>query len=255
MTTKCLPRSWRPSPTLGSTLVLISMAALATTAPLTANAADAALSWASLDRQQQAALAPLASDWASLDVVRRSKWVDIAARLPSMAPTERERMQQRMAEWARMSPSERAQARVNFQEARQLSPGERQSRWDSYQSLPVEERREWADRMPPTASRKPPSGEIGKSNVVPTPGERAAAKTVAPTVIQGAPGATTTLISRPATPPLHQQPGLPKVTATPEFVDSATLLPKRGAQAAAVPGPRKAASSADAAPATPPARP
>ena len=81
MTTKCLPRSWRPSPTLGSTLVLISMAALATTAPLTANAADAALSWASLDRQQQAALAPLASDWASLDVVRRSKWVDIAARL------------------------------------------------------------------------------------------------------------------------------------------------------------------------------
>lgn len=255
MTTTRLPRFWRHPSTLGSALFSISMAAAAALPLTAANAADAALSWSSLDRQQQAALAPLANDWASLDAVRRSKWVDIASRLPSMAPAERERMQQRMAEWARMSPHERAQARVNFQEARQLSPGERQSRWDSYQSLPAEERRGWADRSPPAAGRKPPSVDTGKSNVVPVPGDRAAAKAVAPTMIQGAPGATTTLISRPATPPLHQQPGLPKVTATPEFVDAATLLPKRGAQAAAVPGPRKPPSAVDNPPTNAPSRP
>ena len=69
-------------------------------------------------------------------------------------------------------------------------------------------------------------------------GARAAAPTqahsVGPTVVQRGAGATTTLVSKPATPPLHQQAGLPKVAATPGFVDSTTLLPKRGAQGAAV---------------------
>jgi len=37
---------------------------------------------------------------------------------------------------------------------------------------------------------------------------------------------------RPA-PPAHQQTGLPKIAATPEFVDRTTLLPQRGAQGAA----------------------
>jgi hypothetical protein len=53
-------------------------------------------------------------------------------------------------------------------------------------------------------------------------------------------------MSRPATPPAHQQPGLPKVAATPGFVDRTTLLPQKGAQAA---GTRSA--SAASAPAHP----
>ena len=52
-------------------------------------------------------------------------------------------------------------------------------------------------------------------------------------MIQRGSGATTNLVSKPTTPPMHQQTGLPKVAATPGFVDSATLLPKRGAQGAA----------------------
>jgi hypothetical protein len=36
---------------------------------------------------------------------------------------------------------------------------------------------------------------------------------------------------------LHQQAGLPKVAAMPGFVDSATLLPTRGAQGAAARAP------------------
>jgi hypothetical protein len=58
-------------------------------------------------------------------------------------------------------------------------------------------------------------------------------------VVRRGVGASTNLVSKPATPPLHQQAGLPKVAATPGFVDSATLLPQRGAQGAAVRTPER----------------
>ena len=51
---------------------------------------------------------------------------------------------------------------------------------------------------------------------------------------QARPGATTTPMTTRAAPPLHQQAGLPKIAATPTFVNPATLLPKRGPQGAAV---------------------
>jgi hypothetical protein len=52
-------------------------------------------------------------------------------------------------------------------------------------------------------------------------------------VLQAKPGATTTPLSARPSPPLHQQAGLPKVAATPGFVDTKTLLPQRGPQGAA----------------------
>ena len=69
---------------------------------------------------------------------------------------------------------------------------------------------------------------------MPNPAESASPRAVAPTVVQGQPGATTTLMSKRPNPPSHQQPGLPKIAASPGFVDKATLLPQRGPQSAAV---------------------
>ena len=63
---------------------------------------------------------------------------------------------------------------------------------------------------------------------------RPPAGAVAPTVVQAKPGATTTTMSTRAAPPPHHQAGLPKIAATPGFVDPATLLPQRGPQGAAV---------------------
>ena len=40
--------------------------------------------------------------------------------------------------------------------------------------------------------------------------------------------ATTTTVTTPAAPPLHHQPGLPKIAATPGFVDPAKPPPPRG---------------------------
>ena len=71
-----------------------------------------------------------------------------------------------------------------------------------------------------------------KSNIVPNPAYAAPPKPIAPTVLRAGPGATTTLISKRPAPPSHQQTGLPKIAATPEFVNKSTLLPQRGPQAA-----------------------
>ena len=183
-------------------------------------------------------LAPLERDWAAITPAQQQKWVEVANRYPSMPPDERGRMQQRMGEWSRLSPSERARARLNFQESRQLSREERQQQWDAYSALPPDQKRalaERADQTKPTpraAARRDDAVSPEKSNLVRSPAAPLP-QPVGPTVVQRGSGATTSLVSKPTRPPLHQQAGLPKVAATPGFVDSATLLPQRGAQGAA----------------------
>lgn len=216
---------------------LLLWAALGATLPAAAQPAGPA--WADLTPAERQALRPLEHDWASIDAPRRQKWREIAGRYDRMSPEERGRVQQRMSEWVNLSPRERNEARQNYQGARQLSPAERQQRWDAYRALPEDQRRSLAERAQAEAAagrgtRAQPPGEGGKANTVPNalrdaPRPRA----VAPSVMQAKPGATTTPLSARPSPPLHQQAGLPKVAATPGFVDSKTLLPQRGAQGAA----------------------
>jgi hypothetical protein len=215
--------------------------------------------WQSLTAAQQAALGPLRAEWPQIDAARKRKWIEVAARFPKMSAEEQQRVQERMTEWARLSPEERGRARVQFQEARQLPAVDRQERWEAYQALPEDERRALAERATTPAATGKASGTAGradgnrvKSNVVsPASVTPAPPKPVAPTVVQANPGATTTLVSKPAAPPAHHQAGLPKITATQGFVDPTTLLPKRGPQGAGVvaatpaPPAAKTASSAN----------
>lgn len=214
--------------------------------------AEAGPAWASLSAQQRDALAPLQSDWARIDADRKEKWLDIAARFPRMSPDERERVQARMGEWAQLSPRERGDVRQRFRETRQLAPQDRQARWEQYQALPEEQKRELAERAapkPPAPARAVPQRQAAvddarpKSNLVPTPTAAGSPKVIAPSVVKAQQGATTTLITMPPSPPAHQQAGLPKIAATPGFVDRATLLPQRGPQGAAT-APAPAASAA-----------
>ena len=206
--------------------------------------------WASLTPAQREALAPLEHDWPAIDAPRKQKWIALAARFKTLTPEERSRITARMAEWAKLTPAERGQARMNFEEARQLPAPDRSARWEAYQALPVEQRQQFAARAASAASgsresagAKPPAqsrdSKEAKFNVVPNPALTLAPKQVAPTMMQASPGATTTLITRRPAPPPHQQTGMPKIAATPEFVNRSTLLPKRGPQAAAV-GPASA---------------
>lgn len=199
--------------------------------------------WANLSAQQRGVLAPLERDWASITPAQQQKWVEVANRYPSMASDERSRVQQRMGEWSRLSTSERARARLNFQESRQLSREERQQQWEAYRALPPDQRRALADKaqraksQPRDSTQRDATVSTEKSNLVRSPASPLP-QPVGPTVVQRGSGATTNLVSKPTRPPLHQQAGLPKVAATPGFVDSATLLPKRGAQGAATVRPR-----------------
>lgn len=204
--------------------------------------------WSELKPAQRAALKPLEHDWSGIDAARKQKWIEMSGRFQKMSPDEQARLQARMNEWTKLSPQQRGTARLNFQEAKQLPAQDRQARWDAYQALPPEKRLELAERAkPPTdAARKnaaavPHNGDTkpgrdapqAKSNIVPNPAFAAPPKPVAPTVLRAGPGATTTLISKRPAPPSHQQTGLPKIAATPEFVNKSTLLPQRGPQAAA----------------------
>lgn len=203
--------------------------------------------WAALSPAQQQALAPLQRDWSSIDPIRKQKWLEVSARFPSMPADERARVQQRMAHWARLTPAQRTRARMQYQEVRQLPAEERQARWEAYRALPEEERKTLAQRAKPVARPAPapatknPRPDSVKRNMVVT---HAAApkRAVAPTVVQAKPGATTTSMATRVAPPAHNQAGLPKIAATPGFVDPATLLPRRGPQGAAV---RSAAAATD----------
>lgn len=189
--------------------------------------------WQELSSTQRSALKPLEREWPGIDASRKQKWLEIASRFHGLPPAEQQRMSERMTQWAKLSPSERGQARQNFQEARQLTPQERQARWEAYQALTPEQRRQLAPGQPAAPARAPRDAVQTKSNIVPNPSYAPPPRPVAPTVVQAAPGATTSLIDRRAAPPKHQQPGLPKIAATPGLVDKSTLLPQRGPQAAA----------------------
>jgi hypothetical protein len=202
-------------------------------------------SWGSLNAAQKKALKPLERDWNSIDGPRKTKWLDIAGKYEKLSPAEQERVQDRMSDWTRLSPKERGEVRQNYKEAQQVP--DRKARWESYNALSPEERQKLADRAKPQPQAKRrddgpnrKKDEVApKSNIVPNSSYAARPRTVAPAVSQAQPGATTNLISKRATPPAHQQPGLPKIAATPNFVDQTTLLPKRGAQSA---GTRSAAA-------------
>jgi hypothetical protein len=203
-------------------------------------AAPSGAAWGTLTPSQKQVLAPLQKDWPSLDAQRRQKWLEVASRFGSLPPEEQERIRERMVEWARMTPAQRAGARLVFQEARRLPADERRARWEAYRALPPEERQALAQRAGPAARVAPalartetrtPSAPAKRNLVQTNPGQ--APKAVTPTVQQARPGATTTPMATRATPPLHQQTGLPKIAATPLFVDPATLLPRRGPQGAA----------------------
>lgn len=216
--------------------------------PVVASATSPDHEWQSLTAGQQRTLAPLASQWSALDSNSRDKWLDVARRFPQLSAADQQRIQQRMTQWARLPPQERGQARLRFQNTRQLSPAERQQSWEAYQALTPEARRALAQQArrkqkpvvlpaaepgPREASQQDTAPSTRKSNLVPNPlhGDRPA-EAVAPAVVRAGRGATTSLVTEAARPPLHQQTGLPKINAAEDFVDPQTLLPRRGPQGA-----------------------
>lgn len=214
--------------------------------------------WRELTPAQRDVLAPLARQWPQMDDTAREKWLNVAARYKQLSPAEQSRVRERMTQWSNLPPQARGEARLRFQQSRQLPPEERQRKWEAYQALPPETREALSRRAQrqsqpvelhgdmtgprearqvyATQQRRDPVQSNQKSNVVPrTPDAgRPGPMVVAPAVIKAGPGATTRLLTQPPSPPAHQQAGLPKINSAGPFVDPVTLLPRKGAQGAAV---------------------
>lgn len=200
---------------------------------------DAEPRWEQLTQAERQVLQPLQHEWPSIDTARKQKWRELAGQFPRLSAERQELLRSRMNAWARMSPTERSAARLRYQEAKRLPEAERAARWQSYQSLPEDQRKAFADkaqsRGAPSKATPPAVDDVQpKSNIV-APRNAAAAppSTVAPGTVRATVGASTRPIDQRPAPPPHQQPGLPKIVASPEFVDSSTLLPRRGPQGAA----------------------
>jgi hypothetical protein len=239
---------------LGHRLAWAGPAAQATKAAAPAGTS----AWTALSPAQRKALEPLQAQWPTLEEVSRDKWLNVAERYPTLGAAEQARMQERMTQWARLPAHERGEARLRFQQTRQLSAEDRQQKWAAYQALPATDR----DDLTRQAQRKakpvflpdavpgprepsqvfgskrqsPNQASARKSNVVPgsAAGTAPSPTVLTATVVKAGSGATTNLVNQQATPPLHQHTGLTKITASRTFVDPVTLLPRKGAQSAAM---------------------
>lgn len=227
-----------PLPTIAASATGSGPPTVAATSPKAAalearRAAAAAGRWSQLTPLEQSVLAPLQEDWTELNKDQRAKWFDLAQRFHSLLPDEQQRIQTRMVDWARMSPAERGAARLNFQEIRQLSAKERLERWEAYQGLDADERKQLAERGQASvqnvgvARRSDPTPPVPKSSGAVTEAlaaQTAPTRSVGATVVQAPMGATTLLVSRLPSTALPATG--PKIAATADFVDRATLLPQ-----------------------------
>jgi len=122
---------------------LLFLLAFAATAAVAAPK-DKGPQWASLNADQQQALAPLAGEWDKLSKPHKTKWLGIAKRYPAMQPEEQQRVQTRMQKWTKLTPEQRWQAREQYRSIGKLAPDRREELrryWAEYQALPPHEKR------------------------------------------------------------------------------------------------------------------
>lgn len=154
-------------------------------APAVAVKTESSPKWADITPSQQKALAPLADSWSGISEPQKRKWLEISTNYPALSASDQATMHSRMVEWVALSPQQRAQARLNFAKTRELSkelsPAEKKAKWETYQALSPEEKKELADKGPAKSA-----------------GAATAVKPVAPqklAVTSSKPGATTTAVT------------------------------------------------------------
>lgn len=98
--------------------------------------------WQQLSAKEKRALAPLASRWGELSEIQKGKWIAISQNFDQLSAPEKSVMHARMTDWVNLSPVQRNQARLNFNAAQNLPKDEKKAKWDEYQSLSPEQKRQ-----------------------------------------------------------------------------------------------------------------
>ncbi len=110
-------------------------------------------SWAELTPLQQQALKPLAVSWSTISEAQKRKWLEVSKNYPALSSADQTTLHSRMNEWVALSPQQRAEARLNFAKTKELStqltPEEKRAKWQTYQALSPEEKRQLASKAAP----------------------------------------------------------------------------------------------------------
>lgn len=127
---------------------------------------NAVPNWVELTAVQQHVLAPLEPDWDKLKPATRKKWLEISGRYVNMTPAEQERLQARMRGWVTLTPEQRRIARENYARANKLDTEQRALRWQQYQQLSEEKKKELAEQATPLHKRVTtmPPAHLNKNN-------------------------------------------------------------------------------------------
>ncbi|MEB0058496.1 DUF3106 domain-containing protein [Variovorax sp. LG9.2] len=127
--------------------------------------------WSELNLSQQLALQPLAEHWDRLSLGHKRKWLAITRNYPKMTPEEQTVMHSRMSGWATLSQQQRVQARMNFAEVKQIPADERKAKWEAYQALSDEQKRELAEKaaVKPTRGAAIPAKPVSAQKFAPVP--------------------------------------------------------------------------------------
>ncbi len=161
--------------------------------------------WKELSPAQQQSLRPLETQWGSLSEAQKRKWIALSQNYPRMSADEQAKLHSRMTEWVALSPQQRVQARLNFADTRKIPADDKKAKWEAYQSLSPEEKRQLAAKAAPKA-----------------PGAAAAVKPVPAQKLAKVP------------PKDHSGQKASAHSAVPAgLVDHNTLLPQKGAEAPA----------------------
>lgn len=136
----CGPAAWAQAPQASS----------AQTKPL-------ASGWQQLSVAEKRALAPLANRWGELSEIQKGKWIAISRQFDQLSDSEKSVMHARMTEWVNLSPVQRNQARLNFNTLQSLPKDEKKAKWDEYQSLSPEQKRQLSSAHPGPAKTTAPS--------------------------------------------------------------------------------------------------
>lgn len=167
------------------------------TAPAVAPASQASAAtdgdWKQLSPRQKKALQPLSSRWGELTALQKNKWLALSKNFEQLSPQEQQTLHARMSEWVALSPLERNRARLNFNSVQNLPREDVKAKWDEYQALTPEQRRQLASGVYVPAKSAAPANK-------PTPAER---------LVQ---------------PPSRPAPGSGQ-TKAPSGIDRNTLLP------------------------------
>lgn len=123
--------------------------------------------WNELTPMQQQALQPLSGSWGTISEAQKRKWLAVSKNYPALPPDEQATMHSRMNEWVSLSSLQRAEARLNFattkELSRQLTPEEKLAKWQTYQSLSVDEKQKLAEK----ANTKPVGAALATRPVAP----------------------------------------------------------------------------------------